>query len=229
MVNPITFGSTYKFEFNNISNEKNKQKVLTDFCQKNQFYCDIKNEEQEVSPVANVELPKTRASVVVDNKFDTTVENFCFENGIEFKKRDYNSLMKPSEIEKRIAIAPEGKITARINIDKFDELAQKNSNLNLKYCEAEYEAKKAQFDKILKSGDEIKTAILYIDSASSLYRTFEYNGNYNKDDVMLNFGAIDREPNHCMYYALKAAGLEEIPVYVDEKSYQRGLELGLLK
>ena len=88
---------------------------------------------------------------------------------------------------------------------------------------------------MLKSGNDIQTSTIYITSnGSQVEDTLDYISKYgadnlNKDQIIIDFAQRTSDPDHCVFFALKDAGFENIPVYVNDDTYKLANALGLIE
>ena len=89
---------------------------------------------------------------------------------------------------------------------------------------------------MLKKGDEFPTTSLYISyqtGSGKVEDAVEYIKkwgveNLNAGQFFIGFGQRTNSPDHCVYFALRNAGMKNVPVYVDEATLKLGLALGIL-
>lgn len=236
MISPVSFGSTYKISAK--SSDDVKQQLgynrLSKFCEENKLPY---QETFSYSAIKPFGTPKYNATttIVALNCDDNNIENFCAANGIKFHKINSGSLMQPEAIESRIADAPEGYRLAKINHAKLSELLKTQGNNNFQHCESDYNKfYRDQLDFMLKSEEEIPAATLYITPWSSKEDALDYiskwgSENLNDNSVNIDLSQRTNAPDHCMYFAMKDAGMTSIPVYVDNDTYELGQAMGLIE
>ena len=175
---------------------------------------------------------KAEQTLIVPDYMDVDVETFCANNGIIYSKYDTKDLLRPDYITSRIACPKEGYRVVKVDVKKLEKLA-KHEDSNLEHCKNDYY--NYYFDNVetmFKSNDEIPATTLWIKNPSgnkNLWRYANIVGANRLDDekVMVDFIQKTDNPDHCVYFALRAMGLDKIPVYVDNESYEAGRILGL--
>ena len=176
---------------------------------------------------------KAEQTLIVPDYMDTDVETFCANNGIKYKKYETKDLLNPKNITARIATAPNGYTRVNIDAEKLEKLI-KNQDSNIQHCRDDYD--KYFIDKVdtmLRCGEKIPatTLMIYDHNADNekLKRYVDRFGvnNLNKNQIFADFNQRTDKPDHCVYFALKDMGINKIPVYVDDKSYEAGKILGL--
>ncbi|MBR1617800.1 hypothetical protein IJ670_06575 [bacterium] len=233
MITPISFASTYKV------NNKNKSAF-------GKFHTYALNKENEngVCAIFNDSLTikggRKRSAyeyfaeqtLIVPDYMDDSVENFCYQNGIHYKKISNNELFNKKELLQRVDAPKEGYRKANVDSKKLMELASRQLN-NFSHCKHDYDMYYAQsVDTMIKSGEKIPATTLHIASYSDNQDLRRYVNNFgvenlNEEQVMLDFVQQTDNPDHCVFFALQDLGMDKIPVYVDEKSYEAGKILGL--
>lgn len=142
--------------------------------------------------------------------------------------------MAEEAILSRVQKAPEGMIKVNVNAEKLQDLASQHPESNLKYCEKEYGRYfEEQTNFMLKSGNKFPASTLYINPMMSKEDAIEYAEkygaeNFNKNSLHIDFAQHTNDPDHCTFFAMKEAGLKNIPVYMNKESYELAEALGLL-
>lgn len=218
MISPISFGSTYKVSSG--SNFPLKQQVsydaLKSFCDK-RCYPYNENSTYSIKQQYGNSSYKINTTIVIPDKEDTTLETFCANKGIEISKFERNKIMTPEKIYSRINPAPVGYRTTLINSNKFTGIIATQNDNDYNATHEKYERQdKKEADFMLQSGDSIPAATLSIKSSDN-------------DKLKLRFVQKTDTPDDCMYFAMKKAGMEDIPVYMDNDSYNMACNLGLVK
>jgi len=233
MVSNISFGSTYKVLSQNNSIDK--------FCEFQGYasaqdysdgvYTDLKVKADEKYPGRF----NAAFTLVAPNSMDDEIEIFCANRGINFKKLNTESLLEPQAVLERIKEAPEGMIKVEVDSDKLIELME-NQNQNIDYCHDVYHAYfEDDIDKMLKVGNKIPATTFYITSmGTDVEDTLEYINRFGADNLNDNqlffaFSQRTNKPDHCLFFALKEMGINNIPVYVNEDTFRIASELGILK
>ena len=234
MINPISFGSTYKVS----TNSKDNEVIAFD---KFQELCEIVHSERKGSTKYEDKVEKkypynwsATQTLVVPESLDRDVERYCALHGITFTKIFTHKLLRPENIFSRIQPAPKDKVLAYVNTKKLDKLIEKQSS-NFAHVKSDYEDYfNRKTDLALKSGDKFATSTLYINPKDGSEDALKYiikNGanalNDNSMTIWLNQETFD--PDHCMYFAMKDLGIKSIPVYLDKESYAIGNALGLFE
>ncbi len=231
MITPISFGSTYKISSNN--KLPSKQQMGYDILKR---YCDAKWLPYNERTVYNVKQPYGPSTfnmdlvIVAPKNEDKRIEKMASESGVGFKKLHTESLLDPKEITERVQDAPTGFKKAVVDAKKLETLLLKQDCNNLKKVKAEYnKTHKKQAKFIILSGEGIPASTLYIsDSLSSAIKRNE-NDTTAENSLSINILKQTDMPDHCMYFAMRDAGMTEIPVYMNENSYKLAAELGIVK
>ena len=227
---PLSFGSSFKIT----TNERNYNKLashygLLDFCDD----INIKHRESYKTEKAYPHNSFVNSYFNVPNPLDFKIENYCLLKGINYKKYNSEELLKEKSILSRVKPAPHEKYLVRINAKKLDELIKDNKDNNYKHCYQDYiDYYHDDVQQILSSPNSFSASSLYLNSAEGVEKTLEYIDKFGKDSLNLNslfinFNQETDEPDHCMYFAMKEAGMKQIPVYVDIDTYRLGDALGL--
>lgn len=232
MISNISFGSAYKvssrnngfdkfWDFQRFAGEKEvKNGVQTSF--KDSFT--IKTKQYDAVQ-----------TLLVPDSMDSEVEIFCANRGIQFDKINTKEAIQPQAVLERIEQAPKGMRKVKVDIKKLMGLA-KNQEQNIAHCEKDYYT--YYYDKVdfmLKSGDEIPATTLWINPiGESLEDTLRYIDIFGADrlndkQLMVEFNQTTDDPDHCVAFALKNLGIKEVPMYVDNDTYQLANALGILK
>ena len=229
MVSRISFTSTYKVNNQNSrAFHRFQAYALNKECEINDAGTILKQEVTGSYPF----VYKAEQTLVVPDKYDTEVEEFCTKNNIKFKKHETRELLNPKSIKSRIQDAPKNYRKAEINIKKFMGFVQNQKN-NIKHCRNDYENfYKKDINTILKSGDLFPATTLYINTTSNDADYLEeyikrFGSNLNSEQISFDFSQRTDSADHCMFFALQDLGVENIPVYVDDNSYKIGSILGL--
>lgn len=221
MVSNISFGSTFK-----VTNENNSYEKFAKF----QNYSGAKKAYDEAQISFRDKLEPNKANkysasitMVVPDSVDNEIEHYCTYNGIEFTKTENRDLFNHAEIKKRIDKPQAGMHLVQVNSSKLENLA-KTHDSNLAHCKNSYDKHYSEkIDFMIKSGDNFPTTSLYIvtpDITSSVKDSNNLFIDFNKETDM---------PDHCMYFGLKDAGMETIPMYVNDETLALGNELGLFE
>ena len=177
-------------------------------------------------------------TLIVPDRMNADVEEFCANKGIKFKKLENSYLLSTKTIKKRIISAPEGYTLVDVDVEKLEELA-KNQDSNIEHCKNCYNnLNKRYADFTLKKGNKFFTAALSINGrcgAENLIDYIEKFGTKNFDDnqILVKLTSIEisgqtfPSPIDSMYFALKNLGMKKVPVYVDQESLAIGQKLGL--
>lgn len=236
MISPISFGSTYKaYAISNNSDIKQQAgyKKLLDYCQDNQLPYESKI---NIANSSMHEIPTHILTLTVEapDEHDKEIEAFCANKGIKIEKYGTQELMEPKSIQRRIKNPPMGYRKAMVDVDKLTQLLEKQDN-NFDHCESDYEKYyKEKTNFMLKSADMISAPSLYINSKIGKKQMLEYIDSYgvknlNDDSLIIDLSQRTLDPEHCLYFAMKDAGLKQIPVYVNKDTYELGKALGLMK
>ena len=230
-MNTVSFGSTYKISDKTANFEKNKD--VCEFCERNELEWCSKTEGK--GGYFDVPDFRTNMTIIAPDAKDNMIEAYLANKGIKFKKLDTQELMKKSKILSRIEDAPKGKKLVEIDVKKLEELLPKQDT-NIKYCESNYnDYYKDSVNSMLRSGDKITATTLYIaPTGESVDDTINYVKNFgadrlNTDQVSLYFEQKTDDPDHCVFFGLRDAGLDKVPVYVDNGTHKLGKALGLFK
>lgn len=235
MISKVSFGSTYK-----VSNQNNTPENFSSFQTCILNYVDNETSQVKLEDKAEEKYPYNYSAtytVVVPNSKDNEVEAMCAALGINFIKLTdelTTRLLDPKRISSRIEKPGKGTaLVAKVNVKRLEELI-KNQQSNLVHCESDYNKYfKNEVDFMLKSGNKFPATTLCISpNGASLEDTLEYIEKYganrlNDDQLSFYFDKRTNDPDHCVYFALRNLGMEEIPVYVSFDSYKLGSVLGL--
>ncbi len=236
MISNVSFGSTFKVN--------NKENNFQKFQQFGEYASEIENNPNvtvQFEDKFNIKDPyfgtfdyKAGYTVIAPDEKDIDIETYCQNNGIKFHRYNTEDLTSPEGILKRIKPAPKGYIRAMVDVDKLSELL-KNQNSNFQHCEKDYQNYyKEQTDIMLKNGNPISAPTLYINSYNSKEEMLEYinkfgSDNLNENSLFIDLAQTTSDPEHCLYFAMKDLGFEQIPVYVNKDSYEMGQALGIIK
>lgn len=235
MISPVSFGSTYKVSANSKDsiNQQLGHEKLINYCEQKQIPYEETSTCTTIKPYGSTRYTTT-TTIVSPKSEDKGIETFCKNKGINFHKYETNKLMQPNDIESRTAAAPQGFRTAVINPEKLEELLKSQQNNNIAHCKSDYKKYfQDKLDFMLKSGDELPATTLYLTPINTKEDMLEYinkwgSDNLNDDSLFIDFSQRTDDPDHCMYFAMKDAGMTSIPVYVNKDSYDIGKALGLL-
>lgn len=230
MIRPVSFGSTYKTEIhnytNNLTNEFSGHMKIKDMAKKNDFYFTFANNSYEDG---------ITSTTIAPDKFDKDIESVFLSKGIKFKKLETAELLKPASIISR-TVKPgsknENMFMVTLNSDKLENLLENQKLGNICHCQNMYNQYfKEDAMNLLKSGNPIPAVTFYItplmaDSVSEYVSKFGAD-KLNKDSLILNFVQNSDDPNHCLYFAMKDLAMKNIPVYVNEQTYEIGAALGI--
>ena len=229
MISKISFGSKFTVDSNKNSRAnfiKFQEYTLTRALEPD-TKIKITTEQDNNHPECN----RGYCMLNVPNYMDNEVENYCKINGIEFSVQTDNSLMR------RIIRPNDGKRIVRINPRKLKKLINRHVS-NIGHCERMYEKYyEDETDKIVRSGMRFPTTTLYlkyINDSGTVEDFKDYISKYgksglNRDSLIVDFDQRTTEPDHCIYFALRDLGVKNIPVYVNDETYEIGHALGLFK
>lgn len=230
MVSAISFTGTYKVN--------NQDKNSFSLFQK--YALDKEHENGAATRFKDKFVPNNSGSfdymaeqiLIVPDYMDVDVETFCKNNGISYKKYDTKDLLNPQAIKSRIAFAPKGYRQVYVDTKKLDELT-KNQNSNIEHCKSDYnQCFREKVGIMFRNGEKIPATTLYIynpsgnDDLRHYVKRFDVN-HMNDKQIFVDFVQKTDDPDHCTYFALKEMGMDKIPVYVDNQSYEAGNILGL--
>ena len=228
MVSNVSFTGIY-----NVSTRNNKYPEFSKF----QEFAMDKTEQRNVRLSYQEQYAdswQAAYTLTTPDKMDNEVESFCLANGINFKKTSIKDVTSPSAIEKRIETPKEGYSLVKVNAKKLEEFVE-NQISNIPHCKESYENYyKKTTQGMIESEDSLPASTLYIHSFEKhnkdLMEYIDRFGaeNLNTDSVFVDFGQKTNTPDHCMYFALKNLGMNEIPVYVDADTKKAAEALGLL-
>ncbi len=235
MISPISFGSTFKVITG--SNYPSKQQIGYDTLKK---YCDTKwlpyNEKSQYDVKQQYGLSTFRinSTIVAPKTEDKNIEQLCKSNGVYFVKLDTTTMMKPNTIVERVSEAPENFTKALIDAEKLEGILKSQEDNNFAETKADYtENHKKETQFMLKSGDMIPASTLYITTwypPEDVLPQIKETGIIDENSIVFNFEQKSSDvPDHCMYFAMKQAGLKNIPVYLDAESYKAADALGIIK
>lgn len=228
MMPQVSFGSTYKINqslYSSVNQQRNLDELLNQ--------CDKQNYQYK-EDLYKTSKTERSATIVVPDCCDSDIEGFCNAYGIPFKKWSTDDLTQPCVINNRIKPAPKGMQTVKIDVNKFEKLLDSQKSNNIAHCERDYHkyySDDANF--ILKSGDAIPATTLYLTPLMGNEDMLDYIArfgaeNINEDSIMVDFAQKTDDPDHCMFFAMKEAGMKEIPVYMNNYGKQLAQELGIL-
>ena len=219
----VSFGSTYKINQQYSQRNGGSMDILFEHCEDKRIPHDILYDDKSIS-----------ATIVSPDNADKDIETMCARLGINFKKYSTEQLINPTAVMHRIMRPPKGKRMVTIDADKFEKLAASQEN-NIKHCENDYKkyySPRTNF--MLKRGSEIPATSVYINPVSGKDNMIEYIEHFGKDkinpsSIFIDFEQRTNDPDHCMYFAMRDAGMTEIPVYMDQDSYEVANALGIVK
>lgn len=233
MISKISFGSTYKVsskdnDFNSFLDYKN---FAFDKTLENKGYLEQKDRLESKYPYEYV----VDTTFVAPNSLDDSIEMFCANKGIKYTK--FSPSMTPEGIAYRID-APTGWMQkSRVNVAGLEKLLQRQSS-NIDCCEEDYnDYFKKDVDIMLKKGDKLPATTFVIRNQSGAGTT-EDAVNYikrfgadrlNDNQLFIGFDQRTDDPDHCVFFALRDLGMQDIPVYVDADTQKIGVALGILK
>ena len=226
MISAIKFGSTYKISSKDNGFEKLWK--LQSFTHKTNL------ESTQIKAESTKNSTDISYTIIAPDETDKTIETFCANNGINFKKMTIQSLLNPQRIINRTNPAPEGKIKTIVNYDKLKSLSKKQ-NSNIEHCKDDYlQYYKKEVNSMLKSGDNITPTSVYITNNDTKHTKdlIEYIKKYGADNLNDNqisiiFNQETDYPDHCMYFAMHDNGMKNIPILVNQETYLIGSALGL--
>ena len=220
MVSNISFGSTFK-----VSNKNNSFEKFSKF----QNYASTKKAYNEAQVVMRDKLDpilqkySATVTMVVSDSVDNEIEHYCSYNGIQFTKKENNELLNHDEIKKRISEPKTGMYLVQVNSSRLENLA-KNHDSNLQHCKNNYDKYyNEKIDFMIKSGDDIPVTTLYLATPDIADKVNDSN------NLFIDFNKETDMPDHCTYFGLKEAGMETIPMYVNDETLALGGELGLFE
>ena len=226
MISSVSFGSTYKINqpFATTSSKQiDKTYDLLDKC-----------EQRRIRTSETVKADSLAVTVVSPDCLDSYVETLCANRGIQFNKITNDELMNKEAIISRVQKAPENMVKTTIDTEKFEKLVSRHSESNIRYCEKEYGRYfEDKTDFMLKKGSKFPTTTLFITSSMSNEAAKDYADaygadNFNPNSLQFNFTQRTNDPDHCIYFALKDAGIKNVPVYMTQESYELAETLGIL-
>lgn len=234
MISPVSFGSTYKLTMPAPSCASQNE-ILHAQCYSEKYPIETVHSYVKDPNKPEGIIFAVKATVVVPDEEDIFFENFCVHRGISFKRYNTEDFMTESSIKSRVwEPLREDMRKVYVSPDSIYNLI-KTQNGNIKHCESDYRTYyKKKLDFMLKSGNEIPASTLYLTPISGKKEMLDYINvfgaeNINPESLMVDFSKRTSEPDHLMFFAMADAGLTEIPVYVDDDSYEIGKALGILK
>ncbi len=236
MISPISFGSTYKKAIKDSSDSKQKSgyRELIKFCQDQDYNYELK-ESPRISLSHYSSEGSSALAIIVPDAYDSQIEAFCIERGINIDKYLSKDLMSPTGIVRRIKTPPIGYKMAYVNADRLNKLLGDKSDNNFEHCEKDYKKYfKKETDNIIRSADPIPAPTLYINSHVNKDQTLSYIKKYGLKDLdekflIINLAQRTYKPEHCLYFAMRDAGVTQIPVYVDDYTYEMGRALKIMR
>ena len=218
MISPVSFGSTYKMSLD--ANSKNiiNYYATLEFC-----------DSQEIPCIDNYE--GRYCTMVSPDSKDKYLETYMANKGIEFVKLDPAKLMDPRMINARVMRAPKDMHKVMIDAEKFDKLAQ-NTGFNYEHCKSDYDKYyKEILETQLKSGEPISATSVYFTPQGLITdMVIEEDGADKLDKCYLSttFNMSHNTEDSSMYFAMKDAGMKEIPVYMNRESLELARKIGIL-
>jgi len=254
MIKPISFGSTYKAYItkNDVQNGIYSHSSLTDYLEDenipySQSFIDAKRTPTYSDPfkvdTSSQFIPGisdyavSKYTIVAPDEKDSDIETILANRGIKYEKISSNRVLSPESISNRILPPEDGYVLAFINSEKLEKLIE-NQDSNFEHTKSDYDNYyKPKTDFVLKSGDEISPQTLYIkylDDDSTPESLKEYvkrfgTDNLNSGSILISQQQRGVSTDINMYYGLKDLGFKNIPVYLDEDSFQNAQTLGLLE
>lgn len=227
MISAVSFGSTYKINHPFATLNSKKMDATYDLLDK----C----EQRRIRTSETMKTDSMSVTIVSPDSLDSYIETLCANRGIDYKKITNDELMDKDMLLSRVQKAPEKMIKAKINAKKFEKITSKHPESNIKYCEKEYDRYfEDSTNFMLKKGSKFPATTLYISSPMEKEDILFYakvNGpeNFNKDSLQFNFAQRTNDPDHCVYFALKEAGIKNIPVYMSQDTYDLAKILELIE
>ncbi len=223
-IHPVSFGSTYK-----VSTNSNKEQLRA-FDKFSNKCIELERKHKGISEYTdnydNFQGQEFKASriLVADDDADNEIELFCIRNGIKYKKYKSSDFMIPSVL-KRIEQPKRKMSKVNISSKRLEKLLSAQAG-NISLCENDYKGKyKKNVNYMLKSAVPFPTTTLFIkDNYGDIEKTLRYINRYGSDKLdcghlSFNFNRQTDNPDHCVYFGLKDMGITEIPVYVDDDTF----------
>lgn len=232
MISNISFGSTYK-----VNNKANDYDSFVQF-QRFAFNKEMKNgvgikfKDNMDSKYPNNYF--AQYTMIAPDSIDDEIELYCACKGIKFTKLSNDELLEPNNILSRIQQPKDGMTKVYISSIKLEKLAE-TQQTNIDRCESDYNKYYSEkVDNNIKSGDEIPATTLVIQSNNSADDTVDYIRKYGSDrlnpnQLYVGFHRTTDDADHCTYFALRDREIDNIPVYVDDNTYDMANALGLLE
>ncbi|MBO5948622.1 hypothetical protein J6Q66_07290 [bacterium] len=217
MISAVSFGSTYKINHPFTTLTSKKMDATYDLLDK----C----EQRRIRTSETMKTDSMSVTIVSPDCLDSYIETLCANRGIEFKKITNDELMDKDMILSRVQKAPEKMIKAKINAEKFEKLVSQHPESNIKYCQKEYDRYfEDATNFMLKKGSKFPATTMYITTSMDkedaiLYKQMNGVENFNKNSIQFNFAQRTNDPDHCVYFAMKEAGIKNIPVYMSQDTY----------
>ena len=217
MISAVSFGSTYKINHPFATLTSKKMDATYDLLDK----C----EQRRIRTSETMKADSMSVTIVSPDCLDSYIETLCANRGIEFKKITNDELMDKDMILSRVQKAPEKMIKAKINAKKFEKLVSQHPESNIKYCQKEYDRYfEDATNFMLKKGSKFPATTMYITTSMDkedaiLYKQMNGVENFNKNSIQFNFAQRTNDPDHCVYFAMKEAGIKNIPVYMSQDTY----------
>ncbi len=255
MINPISFGSTYKTYItrgdvdNGIfshpqqlikylnRNDIPYRRSFIDPKRTPTYFDPFKTDKSSQYIPAIDDYATSKYTIVAPNEKDVDIETILTNHGIKFEKIDTDDILDKDVILDRIAPAPKDYVLATVNSDKLEKLIE-NQDANFEHCKNDYDNYfKENTDFLLKSGDKIIPQTLYIrykddDSTPESLENYIHRFGVNKlnpNSLSIMQQQRGDETNINIYFGLKDLGFKKIPVYMDKNSYKNAKALGLLE
>lgn len=208
-ISPISFGSTYKIKLNNHDGWiiSNKLEEFTDYVPEKDFSSAISYDKEG----------NLYKRIILNDKYDETLEVFLQNYGIKFTKTSTEELLSEKGIKQRMRIPRDinsGYLPNLVYVktDKFDEIFSKNpfeqylGNYETMSQPERYDG----FIKYLKTNEPIDASIVYIS---------EVNGKPQ----------VDFQDGRHRYAVMRDMGFKTIPVVMTNESRITGEKFGLVE
>ena len=234
MISPVSFGSIYRINTNNNSNPNQKFfcNKVSDYCEQRKIpYTEISN--YDISYPARNEKFYKRTTVFAPDKKDNDFESYLAGHGIEYKKYSQEEVLQPSWVMSRVERAPEDFRTVVIDSEKLENIliCQEDNNFGTTKSLYKKAARKEALG-MLKSLNKFPASTLYIttwENPDDTRNKIKSSGKVENDSIVFNFEKTTDKPDNLIYFAMKEAGMKDIPVYMDEESYKTAQALGIVK
>ncbi len=233
MISAVSFGSTYQLHFNKKNSVENQfgYHNLTKYCKNNKIPYNAIAQYNIKYLCGNTEYNADTVIVAPDKK-DLPLETFMKQQGINYKKLETDNLLRPEEINKRIAKAPEGYYKVFVDSVKLGRILETQWDNNFRETKIDYKKhNKQEVSFMLKSGREIPASTLEIKTRYNPEEELPRieKGLLEPNAVVCNFEQKTNSPDHCMYMAMQELGMQDIPVYMTNDTYNAAFALGILR